>query len=111
MTKILSTKPLRQVILEQNAELQHWKNPQSGKSFFQCGNVKGYISSKAAERLAEEGCQVGDFNIGMVEGNDGASIPCLILAKHEPYRLLWTFTYSEAVAFRSPIADDDDLPF
>ena len=68
MTKILSTKPLRQVILEQNAELQHWKNPQSGKSFFQCGNVKGYISSKAAERLAAEGCQVGDFNRGMVEG-------------------------------------------
>lgn len=111
MTKILSTKPLRQVILEQNAELQHWKNPQTGKSFFQCGNVNGYIGQKSVERLAEEECQVEDFNICMVEGSDGASIPCLILAKHKPYRLLWTFTYSEAVGFRPPIVDDDDLPF
>lgn len=111
MVKILSTKPLRQVILEQNAEMQQWKNSKTGKSFFQCGNVKGYIGPRAVERLAEEGCHIGDFNIGMVEGSDGASIPCLILAKHEPYRLIWTFTYSEAVGFRPPMADDDDLPF
>ncbi len=111
MVKILSTKPLRQVILDQNAEMQHWKNPQTGKSFFQCGNVKGYIIPKAVERLAEENASVADFNIGLVESNDGTTIPCLILARNEPYKLLWTFTHSEAIEFRSPITDDDDLPF
>lgn len=111
MTKILSTKPLRQVILEQNAELQHMKNPTTGRSFFRCGNVKGHIIPKAVERLAEEDASVADFNIGMVESNDGTTIPCLILARNEPYKLLWTFTYSEAIGFMAPITDDDDLPF
>lgn len=48
--EISDKKTLKQLVLEQNAEVKTFKSPKSDKLFFECGKIRGYVSPAAAER-------------------------------------------------------------
>ena len=104
--KIISQKPLKQVILEQGSELQQVDNPNTGKSFFQCGNVRGYIPPVAVKRLGEKDASVDDFKIAMVSKNDEPAIPTLLINEKGGFKLVRTFDVKQALAPNPP---EDDM--
>lgn len=104
--RIVSQKPLKQVILEQGSELEQIDNPQTKKSFFVCGSIRGYITPTAEEKLNDNGATVDDFKIAMVAKGDEKPIPSLLVNEKGGFKLVRTFEVSQALAPNPP---DDDM--
>ena len=66
--KIIATdkKTLKQLVIEQNSEVKFVKNPKSGKLFFTCGGIRGYVSPAAAKRMQDSDCTLDDFQFAMI---------------------------------------------
>ena len=103
---IISQKPLKQVIFEQCSELQQVENPQTGKQFFVCGDIRGFIAPAAAERLNDSNATADDFKIAMVAKGDEKPIPSLLLNEQKGFKLVRTFEVSQVLAPNPP---DDDI--
>lgn len=103
--RIVSQKPLKQVILEQGSELQQVENPQTGKQFFVCGNIRGFIAPAAVERF-NNNVTVDDFKIAMVAKGDDKPIPSLLINEQKGFKLVRTFEVSQVLAPNPP---DDDM--
>jgi hypothetical protein len=67
----------RQLVISQNAPLEFVKNPNNNKIFFNCGQVKGYVSPAALEKMATG--TIDDFQYAEVSIDGGAAIPCLMV--------------------------------
>lgn len=85
---IISWKPLRQLILEQNNEIKQLQDPNTGKSFFVCGKVKGYISPAAEKVLENKDADVADFKVAMVSKEGENPVPCLLTARNPNSKVL-----------------------
>ena len=112
--KVLSSKPLRQLIVEQNSELKQLYNHKTGNTFFVCGNVRGYISPAAVKKLEEKDASVDDFKIALVAKEGENAIPCLLLSGDNRFKLVRTFEVRSISACNSSCYMDncdDDLPF
>lgn len=87
-------KPLKQLVLEQNAVVKTYKTPKSDKLFFECGKIRGYVSPAAAERLEDPQSTLNDFEFAMVTKRGNTAIPCIMLSskkrvtKEETYHSL-----------------------
>ena len=79
--EISDKKTLKQLVLEQNAEVKTFKSPKSDKLFFECGKIRGYVSPAAAERLKDPNCSIDDFAFAMVAKEGEEAIPCIMIAK------------------------------
>ena len=79
--EISDKKTLKQLVLEQNAEVKTFKSPKSDKLFFECGKIRGYVSPAAAERLKDSNCSIDDFAFAMVAKEGEEAIPCIMIAK------------------------------
>ena len=67
----------RQLIISQNSELQFVENPNTGKLFFVCGSIKGYVSPAATAKMADG--TIDDFQYAEVSIDGGAAVPCLMV--------------------------------
>lgn len=103
---IISQKPLKQVIFEQCSELQQVENTQTGKQFFVCGDIRGFIAHAAAERLNDSNATADDFKVAMIAKGDEKPIPSLLLNEQNGFKLVRTFEVSQALAPNPP---DDDM--
>lgn len=111
--KLISQKPLKQLILEQGKELKHYVNPQTGKSFFVCGTIQGYISPAAVKKLEDNDASVDDFKYALVQKNEETPVPCLLVVEKNKFKLIRTFEVA-ALMPTSPSLEnnrEDDLPF
>ena len=79
--EISDKKTLKQLVLEQNAEVKTFKSPKSDKLFFECGKIRGYVSPAAGERLKDPNCSIDDFAFAMVAKEGEEAIPCIMIAK------------------------------
>ncbi len=104
--RIISQKPLKQVIFEQCSELQQVENPQTGKQFFMCGNIRGFIAPAAAERFNDDNATVDDFKVAMVAKGNDKPIPSLLVNEQKGFKLVRTFEVSQVLAPNPP---DDDM--
>ncbi len=77
---VTDEKPLKQLVIEQNSEVKFVKSQKSGKLFFTCGKIRGYVSPAAAKRVQDSDCTIEDFEFAMVSKNDEAAVPCIMLA-------------------------------
>lgn len=112
--KLISQKPLKQLILEQGEELKQVVNPKTGKSFFVCGTIRGYISPAAVKKLEDKDASVDDFKYALVQKGGESPVPCLLVVGNSNFKLVRTFEIAAALvpnpAF--PAGDcEDDLPF
>lgn len=72
-------KTARQLIEENNAPINIIKSPKTGKLFFTCGGIKGYVISGLAEVINI--VDIDDINYGEILIKDGEWIPCLVPKK------------------------------
>jgi hypothetical protein len=77
---VTDKKPLKQLVIEQNSEVKFVNNPKTGKLFFICGKIRGYVSPAAAKRVQDSDCTLEDFEFAMISKEDGVAIPCIMLA-------------------------------
>ena len=85
--EISDKRTLKQLVLEQNAEVKTFKSPKSDKLFFECGKIRGYVSPAAAERLKDPNCSIDDFGFAMVAKEGEEPIPCILILKKENRRI------------------------
>lgn len=78
---VLSSKPLKQEILEQNAVMNEIINPNTGKPYFVCGSTRGSISPAATKKLEDKNSTVDDFEIALISIKGGSAIPWLVTSK------------------------------
>lgn len=52
---------VRQLILNENSELQEIQNPKTGKHFFCCGSKRGFLTPNAVDLLSNQDSRVDDF--------------------------------------------------
>ncbi len=104
--KIISQKPLKQVIFEQCSELQQVENPKTGKQFFVCGNIRGFIAPAAVERFNDNNATADDFKVAMVAKGDDKPIPFLMINEFKGFELVRTFEVSQVL---TPNPPDDDM--
>lgn len=71
----------RNLIIDENSNLQFVQNPKTGKIFFVCGSKKGYVSPAALEKM--ETGSLDDFYYAEVSINNGDYVPCLMLANKQ----------------------------
>ena len=112
--KLISQKPLKQLILEQGKELEHRVNPQTGKSFFVCGTIRGYISPAAIKKLEDNDASVDDFKYALVQKNEETPVHCLLVVGKNKFKLIRTFEVAAALMPTPPSLEkncEDDLPF
>lgn len=62
---------------QQNDKIHIIENPKSGKLFFVCGSVRGYITKKTQESI--DTVDVEDLEYAEVLSSDNSYIPCLFL--------------------------------
>ena len=63
--------------VKENSSLEFIKNPNTGKLFFVCGSVQGYVSSKVQENLASVEIKDLQFAEVSIEGN--TPVPCIMM--------------------------------
>jgi hypothetical protein len=61
----------------QNAELQIVENPNTGKLFFVCGAIKGYISPAVLSKI--NSVTVEELQFAEVSIDGKPSVPCLMM--------------------------------
>lgn len=75
----------RQLVISQNSKIDIIENPNTGKVFFVCGNIQGYVSKAA---LKAKSLDELDFGVHAELG-----IPTLFV-HHEPSNVLKSFALS-----------------
>lgn len=69
----------KQLVISKNATIDHRVNPNTGKDFFTCGDITGYISPNALKAL-NEGQDIDAFRYAEVSKDNGQTwIPCLMV--------------------------------
>ena len=63
--------------IKENSSLEFIKNPHTGKIFFVCGSVQGYVSPKVQENLDNVKIEDLQFADVSIEGNE--PVPCLMM--------------------------------
>lgn len=74
-------KSAKQLVISQNSELKFIENPNTGKTFFVCGEIKGYVAKSARNVTSLEEL---DFGVNIELG-----IPTLFI--HKDTNVLRTF--------------------
>lgn len=73
----------KQLVISKNATIDHRVDPNTGKDFFTCGDITGYISPNAVKAL-NEGQDIDAFRFAEVSKDNGISwIPCLMVAGNQ----------------------------
>lgn len=73
----------KQLVISKNATIDHRVDPNTGKDFFTCGDITGYISPNAVKAL-NEGQDIDAFRYAEVSKDNGISwIPCLMVAGNQ----------------------------
>ena len=66
-----------QLMRSQNAELQFVENPNTGKVFFVCGEIKGYVSPAVLSKM--HSVTVADLQFAEVSIDNKPAVPCLMM--------------------------------
>jgi hypothetical protein len=61
----------------QNSELQFIENPNTGKIFFMCGEIKGYVSPAVLQNMNT--VTVADLQFAEVSIDNKPAVPCLMM--------------------------------
>lgn len=79
MSNIVATNRMScaQLMKSQNSELQFIENPNTGKIFFMCGNIKGYVSPAVLRNM--NSVSVADLQFAEVSIDNKPAIPCLMM--------------------------------
>ena len=78
MSTITATNKMTARALKENhGAIEFVKNPNTGKCFFTCGSIVGYVSSKVQENLDSVG--LDDLQYAEVSIDGGQSVPCLMM--------------------------------
>lgn len=73
----------KQLVISQNATIDHRVNPHTGRAFFTCGDITGYISPNALKAL-NEGQDIDAFRYAEVSKDNGQTwVPCLIVVGNQ----------------------------
>lgn len=70
---------LRGLIKQENAKLEFIEDSKTGKFFFSCGKVKGYVSPAATKKI--ETGSIDDFSYAEVSIDNHEYIPCIMLTQ------------------------------
>lgn len=76
-----NTMTLRGLMNQENAKLDFIEDSKIGKVSFSCGNVKGYVSKAATEKI--EAGSLDDFSYAEISIDNHEYIPCIMLARKE----------------------------
>lgn len=66
-----------QLMKSQNSELQFIENSNTGKIFFMCGEIKGYVSPAVLSKMNT--VTVADLQFAEVSIDNKPSVPCLMM--------------------------------
>lgn len=79
MSNIVATNRMScaQLMKSQNSELQFVENPNTGKVFFVCGAVKGYVSPAVLANMST--VTVSELQFAEVSIDNKPSVPCLMM--------------------------------
>lgn len=69
---------LSELVNNQGSGVEIIKNPKTGKIFFTCGSITGYVSPKA-QKAIEDGCGIDDLQYAEVSINGGGAVPTLMV--------------------------------
>lgn len=73
----------KQLVISKNDVIAHRVNPNTGKAFFTCGDIIGYISPNALKAL-NEGQDIDQFKYAEISRDNGVSwIPCLMVVGNQ----------------------------
>ena len=73
----------KQLVISKNSAIDHRVNPNTGKAFFTCGDITGYISPNALRAL-EEGKDIDAFMYAEVSKDAGSTwVPCLMVVGNQ----------------------------
>lgn len=67
----------KQLVISENSPLEFIENPNTGKTFFVCGNRKGYVSPNVQEIM--DSCTLDDLQYAEVSINGNPAVPCLMV--------------------------------
>ena len=79
MNNIVATNRMScaQLMKSQNSELQFIENPNTGKIFFICGEIKGYVSPAVLQKMNTVSVQ--DLQFAEVSIDNKPAVPCLMM--------------------------------
>ena len=79
MSNIVATNRMScaQLMKSQNSELQFIENPNTGKIFFMCGEIKGYVSPAVLQNMYT--VSVKDLQFAEVSIDNKPAVPCLMM--------------------------------
>lgn len=79
MSNIVATNRMScaQLMKSQNSELQFIENPNTGKIFFMCGEIKGYVSPAVLSKM--NSVTVKDLQYAEVSIDNKQAVPCLMM--------------------------------
>lgn len=79
MSNIVATNRMScaQLMKSQNSELQFIENPNTGKIFFMCGEIKGYVSPAVLQNMNTVSVQ--DLQYAEVSIDNKPAVPCLMM--------------------------------
>lgn len=83
--KLISRNPMsaKQLVISKNSTIDQRVNPKTGKAFFTCGDITGYISQPALQAL-NEGKDIDDFKYAEISNDDGLTwVPCLMVVGNQ----------------------------
>ena len=72
----------KQLVISQNHELKFLENPNTGKTFFVCGDIKGYVAKSARDVTS-----IDELDFGV---NTELGIPTLFIHR-EPANVIKSF--------------------
>ena len=85
----------KQLVISKNKTIDHRVDPATGKDFFTCGDITGYISPNAVKAL-NEGQDIDAFRYAEVSKDNGISwIPCLMVAGNKSAKYIKETIYGE----------------
>lgn len=79
MSNIVATNRMScaQLMKSQNSELQFIENPNTGKVFFACGEIKGYVSPAVLQNMNTVSVQ--ELQFAEVSIDNKPAVPCLMM--------------------------------
>lgn len=79
----------------QNSEIQFIENPNNGKIFFVCGDIKGYVSPLVVEKMNT--VTVEDLQYAEVSIDNKPAVPCLMMVDRKVRKVQRTITLGSQV--------------
>lgn len=79
----------------QNSEIQFIENPNNGKIFFVCGDIKGYVSPLVVEKM--DTVTVADLQYAEVSIDNKPAVPCLMMVDRKVRKVQRTITLGSQV--------------